>query len=82
MGKKKPKQIRVAKVAVSEVAKVAKEIKWNFSFQTVPEGHACPRGLDFVVNLKSGKTTAKIPNPWELWVRNPKTQIRYKVEVR
>ena len=82
MGKKKPKQIRVAKVAVPEVAKVAKEIKWNFSFQTVPEGHACPRGLDFVVNLKSGKTTAKIPNPWELWVRNPKTQSRYKVEVR
>ena len=82
MGKKKPKQIRVAKNAVPEVAKVAKEIKWNFSFQTVPEGHACPRGLDFVVNLKSGKTTAKIPNPWELWVRNPKTQSRYKVEVR
>ena len=82
MGKKKPKQIRVAKVAVPEVAKVAKEIKWNFSFQTVPEGHTCPRGLDFVVNLKSGKTTAKIPNPWELWVRNPKTQSRYKVEVR
>ena len=82
MGKKKPKQIRVAKVAVPEVAKVAKEIKWNFSFQTVPEGHACPRGLDFVVNLKSGKTTAKIPNPWELWVRNPKTQSRCKVEVR
>ena len=25
---------------------------------------------------------AKIPNPWDLWVRNLKTQIRYKVEVR
>ena len=82
MGKKKPKQIRVAKVAVPEVAKVAKEIKLKFSFQTVPEGHACPRGLEFVINLKSGKKTAKIPNPWDLWVRNLKTQSRYKVEVR
>ena len=82
MGNKKPKQIRVAKDAVPDVAKVAKEIKWKFSFQTVPEGHVCPRGLDFVINLKSGKKTAKIPNPWDLWVRNPKTQSRYKVEVR
>ena len=82
MGNKKPKQIRVAKDAVPDVAKVAKEIKWKFSFQTVPEGHVCPRGLDFVINLKSGKKTAKIPNPWDLWVRNPKTDIRYKVEVR
>lgn len=82
MGNKKPKQIRVAKDAVPDVAKVAKEIKWKFSFQTVPEGHVCPRGLDFVINLKSGKKTAKIPNPWDLWVWNLKTQSRYKVEVR
>ena len=82
MGNKKPKQIRVAKDAVPDVAKVAKEIKWKFSFQTVPEGHVCPRGLDFVINLKSGKKTAKIPDPWDLWVWNLKTQSRYKVEVR
>ena len=80
MGKKKSNPIRVAKVAAKDAPST--EIKWKFIYQKVPEGHACPPGLEFRLNFKTEKSTARIPNPWELWVYYPKAERRYKVEVR
>jgi hypothetical protein len=79
MGKKNQKPNRVAKVAKDAPST---EIKWKFTYQKVPEGHACPIGLDYVLDFKTQKSKARIPNPWELWVYYPKAKTRYKVEVR
>ena len=80
MGKKKQKPNRVAKVAAKDAPST--EIKWKFTYQKVPEGHACPPGLEFRLNFKTEKSTARIPNPWELWVYYPKAETRYKVQVQ
>ena len=80
MGKKNQKPNRVAKVAAKDAPST--EIKWKFTYQKVPEGHVCPTGLDFVLNLNTQLSKARIPNPWELWVYYPKAETRYKVQVR
>ena len=80
MGKKKSNPISVAKVAAKDAPST--EIKWKFTYQMVPEGHACPTGLEYVLHFETQKRKARIPNPWELWVYYPKAEKRYKVQVR